>query len=113
MNRLYIRTLTSYLLLLTSYLISGCGIIRDVSNGGFNNQKNPDVYHVGEHRWIGDSILMHIYKTSDPAIPMSSSDVQIECRSCNIVTKPFDVSFDNFGNGKIYIPEARSLLSTR
>src|SRR5690349_1666336 len=88
----------------------GCGLINNVSNGGFNNQKNPDVYHVGEHRWVGDTILVHLYKTSEPTLAMTSAIVQVECRSCNVVTKPFDVGFDNAGNGHIYIPEAHALL---
>ena len=107
------RIPTSYLLLLTSYLISGCGWINNISNGGFNNQKNPDVYHVGEHHWAGDTIFVHVYKTSEPGVAMSGATAEVECRSCNIVTKPFNVNFDNGGNGRIYIPEARALVSTR
>ena len=89
-----------------------CGLISGLSNGGFDNKKNPNVYHLGEHWWSGDTIVVHAYKTADTLAPMTGS-LTAECRSCNIVEKPFSVAFDNQGKGHIYIPEARSLVSTR
>jgi len=83
------------------------------SNGGFDVQKNPDVYHIGEHGWRGDTIVIHAYRTSNPSEAMSDRTLQAECRTCNLVIKPFEVAFDNAGNGRIQIPEARSLVSTR
>jgi hypothetical protein len=99
--------------LLTIALLSGCGLTDKFSNGGFDVQKNPDVYHIGDHRWQGDTIVIHAYRTSAPSEAMSDKTLQVECRSCNLVIKPFDVAFDNAGNGRVYIPEARSLVSTR
>jgi hypothetical protein len=107
------RLIASYLLLLTSYLLSGCSLINNFSNGGFDTSKNPDVYHIGTHWWSGDTIVVHAYKTADTTAPMSARSLTVECMSCNIIEKAFDVAFDNAGNGRIYIPEARSLLSVR
>ena len=111
-QRMPYRGITSYLLVLTSYLISGCGLIHGLSNGGFDNKQNPNVYHLGDHWWSGDTIVVHAYKTADTLTPMSAS-LTADCRSCNIIEKPFSVAFDDHGIGRIYIPEARSLVSTR
>ncbi|GEM_PF-2260155 len=90
------------LLTVLSALLFGCG-----SDG------NPDVYHIGQHRWVGDSIVVHLYRTSDSLDRFSSRKLTIECKSCNLVEDPIVTRTDNEQNAHIYIPETAQEISAR
>jgi hypothetical protein len=83
-------------------LLAGCG-----SSG------NPDVYHIGWHRWVGDTIEVQAYHTSSPAERSSVPDMKVDCRSCDLTNSPTDIAFNDSGVARIYIPEAPQLLSAR
>ena len=87
---------------MTVLLFAGCG-----SSG------NPDVYHVGNHAWVGDSILVHVYRTSAPSDHSSLPGIKVDCRSCNLTNAPIDLDFNDSGVARIYIPETRQQLSAR
>ena len=92
-------------------LLSGCGLFNLFGSNGV--EKNPDVYHVGTHEWIGDSIAVRIYKTSDPNATPSLPKITAECRSCNLVEPSKQLSFQPDGTTHVYFPEARQLISVR
>jgi hypothetical protein len=83
-------------------MICGCG-----SSG------NPDVYHVGTHEWVGDSISVRVYRTSMPSEHSSLPGMKVDCRSCNLTNAPLELHFNDSGIARIYIPETRQLLSAR
>ncbi len=83
-------------------VLTGCG-----SSG------NPDVYHVGMHEWVGDSIMVHVYRTSAPEEKPSLPGITVDCRSCNLINSPQNLTFNDSGVARIYIPETRQLLSAR
>jgi hypothetical protein len=89
-------------------LLLGCGLA-----ARFETPRNPDVYHIGEHGWAGDSIYFRVYQTSEPAAHPSLPKIEIECRSCNLVAAPTEVQFDAVGYTRIFFPEVRNLLSAR
>jgi hypothetical protein len=98
-----IRFTKGFLLQLSSILLLyGCG------SGG-----NPDVYHIGTHRWVGDSIVVRVYQTSTPYAHSSLPGITVNCLSCNLTNAPSSLNFDDSGVARIYIPEARQLLSAR
>jgi len=92
----------------------GCGLM-----ARFETPRNPDVYHVGEHGWMsdhpgaGDSIYFRLYKTSEPTANPSLPSMKLECASCNLFDHPIEPQFDASGNARVFIPEARNLLSVR
>lgn len=94
---------------------NGCGILfhPGLLFGGDENKANPDVYHVGKHEWVGDSIYVHVFKTSEPSATPSLPKITAECKSCNRTNDPLPLTFDASGVAHIYIPEARQLLSAR
>ncbi len=83
-------------------LLSACG-----------TSGNPDVYHVGVHEWVGDSIYVRVYRTSAPTEPASLPGIKLDCRSCNLTNSPLNLDFNDSGVAHIYIPEARQLISAR
>ncbi len=81
---------------------------------------NPDKYHLAEHGWLADarssddSIYFRLYRTSEPtAANPSLPTVTVDCRSCNLIEEPLPVQFDPTGTARVFIPEARQLLSVR
>jgi len=81
--------------------------------GGCGSSGNPDVYHVGTHEWVGDSILVRVYRTSNPAENPSLPDINVDCRSCNLTNSPQNLAFNSSGAARIYIPETREQISAR
>lgn len=74
---------------------------------------NPDTYHVGNYGWDHDSIFFRLYRTSEPAAKPSLPDITLDCRSCNLIEDPIHPQFDQTGTARVFIPEARQLLSVR
>ena len=87
-------------LLAVFVLFTGC-------SGGTN------VYHVGQHGWLGDSIYFRVYPTSDSAVHPGLPKMTIVCRSCNLVEAPERLNFDEQGVTRVYIPEAVHQISAR
>ena len=85
-----------------SILLVGCG-----SSG------NPDVYHVGVHQWVGDTIEIRVYRTSAPADRPSVPNMKVDCRSCDLTNSPTDLAFNDSGVARIYISEAHQRVSAR
>jgi hypothetical protein len=81
--------------------------------GGCGSSANPDVYHVGTHEWVGDSIYVQVYRTSAPTESASLPGIKLDCRSCNLTNAPLNLDFSDSGVAHIYIPEARQLISAR
>jgi hypothetical protein len=71
------------------------------------------VYHIGAHQWVGDSIVVRVYQTSAPSGHPSLPGITVNCLSCNLTNSPSSLTFDDSGVARIYIPEARQLLSAR
>lgn len=78
-----------------------------------SGNQNPDKYHIGWHRWQGDTIYVQLYKTSEPSARPSMPKIRYECLSCNLIDPPQRLLFDDSGIAPIFIPEARQLISTR
>ncbi len=74
---------------------------------------NPNVYHIGHHEWVGDSILVHLYRTSDSLDRFGSRKLTIDCKSCNLVEDPITLRTGDDQNFRIYIPETRQQISAR
>jgi hypothetical protein len=74
---------------------------------------NPNVYHVGEHGWSGDSIYFKVYRTADPSAKPGLKVIEVDCKSCNLINAPFKAEFDESGMTRVYIPETRQLVSAR
>jgi hypothetical protein len=87
---------------IAAILLSGCG-----SSG------NPDVYHVGTHEWMGDSIFVHLHRTSAPLEKPSLPSITVDCRSCNLTNSPQNLVFNDSGVARIYLPETRDQISAR
>jgi hypothetical protein len=94
------RSLLGWITAIT--LFAGCG-----SSG------NPDAYHVGAHQWVGDTIEVHVYRTSAPADRPSVPNMKVDCHSCDLTNSPTDLVFNDSGVARIYIPEAPQLVSAR
>ena len=97
-------------LVIALFLLPGCGLFGLFGSGV---EKNPDVYHVGTHEWVGDSIAVRIYRTSEPEADPSLPKITAECRSCDIIEPPKQLTFQPNGVSHIYFPEARQLISAR
>ncbi len=89
-------------LLPPTLLLFGCG-----SSG------NPDVYHIGAHEWVSDSIKVRVYQTSSPFGHPALPGITVDCLSCNLTNSPSKLNVNDSGVARIYIPEARQLLSAR
>jgi hypothetical protein len=74
---------------------------------------NPNVYHIGEHGWSGDSIFFRVYRTTDPSAKPGLKEADVDCKSCNLINAPVKVEFDESGMTRVYIPETRQLVSAR
>ncbi len=81
--------------------------------GGCGSSGNPDVYHLGTHAWVGDSIFVRVYRTSAPTERSSLPGMKVDCRSCNLTNEPMELSFNDSGVARIYIPETEQQLSAR
>lgn len=97
---------------------NGCGLLWHpgvvfTALFGESTPHNPDTYHIGEHRWQGDSIWVHVYRTSQPSQNGSIPSLQVECANCNLVNSSYPLVIDPDGNTQIFIPGARQLLSVR
>lgn len=100
-------------------ILGGCGalvhpitLVKGLMGSGAN-PPNPDVYHVGTHQWVGDSIYVRIYRTSEPAANPSLPTINAECRSCNLTQPAKPLAFNPEGFTDIYFPEARQEISAR
>ncbi len=91
-------------------LLSGCSIFNLFGSGV---EKNPDEYRVGSHEWVGDSIQLRIYRTSEPDANPSLPGITAECKSCNFLEPAKQLSFNAEGEALLYFPEARQLISPR
>jgi hypothetical protein len=93
--------LSQFIFLLVVFAaLTGC-------SGGTN------VYHVGQHGWLGDSIYFRVYQTSDSAAYPGLPKITAECRSCNLVERPSRLNFNEWGIARVYIPEAVHQISAR
>ncbi len=81
--------------------------------GGCGSSGNPDVYHVGMHEWVDDSISVRVYRTSAPTEHPSLPSITLDCRSCNLANPSLNLAFNDSGIANIYIPETRQQLSAR
>ena len=100
-------------------LLGSCGafvhpitLIKGLTGSGAN-PPNPDVYHVGTHGWVGDSIWVRVYHTSEPAAQPSLPTITADCRSCNLTQPAKQLAFSSNGTTHIYFPEARQQISAR
>jgi hypothetical protein len=84
-----------------------------VALGCSSSNQNPDKYHVGWHRWSGDTVEVQLFRTSDPKATPSLPKIKFECLSCNLIAEPKRIAFNDSGIGRIVIPEARQILSAR
>jgi hypothetical protein len=89
------------------------GIAVDLLFGTGAPAVNPNEYHIGSHEWIGDSISVRVYRTSEPDAHPSLPKMTAECQSCNLTHPPEQIQFNPDGTAHIYFPEARQLLSAR
>jgi hypothetical protein len=99
-------------------MLASCGLLWHPSAAwqlmvGTSEKVNPDVYRLGRHRWMGDSILVHVYRTSDSSSNASLPHMTAECASCDFVYEPVALKFDSAGNAAIYFPEAGQRISAR
>lgn len=81
--------------------------------GGCGSSGNPNVYHVGTHEWMGDSISIRVYRTSAPTEHSSLPSIKLDCRSCNLTNPSLNLDFNDSGVASIYIPETRQQISAR
>jgi hypothetical protein len=81
--------------------------------GCSSSNQNPDKYHVGWHKWQGDSVVVQLFRTNAPNAEPSLPKIEYECLSCNLIKEPARAPFDDSGVGRIFIPEAHQLLSAR
>lgn len=102
-----------------AFFAGGCGlgwhpgVLWDMVFGPGENPKNPDVYHIGAHEWSADTILVHIYKTSDSSEHVSLPRMTAECRSCNMPVNPEELSIDSADVAHIFLPQAAQSISAR
>lgn len=99
--------------------VSGCGILlhpgiaADLLLGTGAPPVNPNEYHIGAHEWIGDSISVRVYRTSEPSAHPILPKIIAECQSCNLSQPPEPLQFNSEGIARIYFPEARQGISAR
>ncbi|HET6401539.1 MAG TPA: hypothetical protein VFH95_09090 [Candidatus Kapabacteria bacterium] len=97
----------------------GCGILfhpgiaADLLFGTGAPPNNPNTYHIGAHEWVGDSISVRVYRTSEPSATTSLPKITAECLSCNLTHPPEQLAFNSEDRAIIYFPEARQLISSR
>ncbi len=104
---------------LVALFFSGCGILlhpgiaADLLFGTGAPISNPNVYHIGAHRWVGDSISVRVYRTSEPLQNTTLPKIVARCQSCNLTHPPEQLHFSRTDRAIIYFPEARELVSAR
>src|ERR1035441_2342163 len=74
---------------------------------------NPNVYHIGEHGWSGDSIYFRVYRTADSSAKPGLPEAEVDCKSCNLIKSPLKAEFDQSGMARICIPETWQTISAR
>ncbi|HZK75930.1 MAG TPA: hypothetical protein VFD13_03395 [Candidatus Kapabacteria bacterium] len=89
------------------------GIAADLLFGTGAPVVNPNEYHIGAHEWVGDSISVRVYRTSEPSANASLPKIMAECQSCNLSLSPEQLQFNSEGMARIYFPEAHQLISAR
>jgi hypothetical protein len=73
-----------------------------------------DVYHVRSQQWAGDSIQFELFKTASPeARTVSLPTITASCWSCNLVDPPRELSFNDSGIARAYMPETLYELDPR
>jgi hypothetical protein len=80
---------------------------------GCGSSGNPDVYHVGVHKWVDDSIYVRVFESALPLTHPTLPGMTIDCLSCNLTNPKQELIFNDSGVARVYIPETPQLISAR
>jgi hypothetical protein len=87
--------------LTVTLLLSACG-------------SSKDTYRVRSLAWAADSVELHVVETAKPdASSYSISGITALCRSCNLLAGEHELTFNDRGVARVFMPEARFEVAPR